>query len=191
MASNKSDACCWYLSARLQVLLNSRLGISCHESSSTLQAETEVVCWNEPCSTSGGWNCKKSLSLLPHLWMLILLSTHRTYLVLYTHTYIPKKGRFYEYILLFYSAASFHVCTFFLFSKISLRTVSNPQDVVPNCRFEGCESRGLLSLAPGRHHGDRCHACFCQCTLILTCSIPAIPVLGPSCAKFYSLFVYS
>lgn len=54
-----------------------------------------------------------------------------------------------------------------------------------------CESRGLLSLAPGRHHGDRCHACFCQCTLILTCSIPAIPVLGPSCAKFYSLFVYS
>lgn len=88
-----------------------------------------------------------------------------------------------------------YVC-FSFFSKISLKMVSSAQGIALKHRFEccDCETR-LLSLAQGRLRGDKCHACFsgqlCQCTLILICSIPAIPVLDPSCAKFYSLFVYS
>lgn len=137
MASNKSDASCWYLSARLQILHHPTQARNfCHEFSSTLQVETEKVFWNDPCSTSG--IVKSPYLLYP------VINTQNTPSFTHTHTYIPKKRRFYEYILLSYSAASFHVCTFCLLSKISLRMASNPQGVVPNCRFEGCESRGLL-----------------------------------------------
>lgn len=147
MASNKSDACCWYLSARLQLLqYPSQAKNFCHESSRTLQVETEKIFWNELCSTSGGWNCKKFLSLLSHLLMLILLSTHRTYLVLYINMYIPEKVRsfpykpIHEYTLLSYSAGLSQVFMFSLFSKISLRAVSNPQGVVLNCSLEAVQA---------------------------------------------------